>query len=259
MPNTKGNAVPLWGITSDFTVVAFDLDHKPKPMSDSNFALKIAIAEDGTVWAVTTTPDPDGGGAKIFWSDGNGNWTEINTPDPGGVAIAGYSGSSCIYLDDKGILRTLTTDGETEVIFNNPALADFDYCAGYLWALFPQTVGGPPVLQYKNLAKDPDFHVFVGDKMPVSLSVDYQGDCSGALDGTPQSFANDGQSEYPIGSGLEGKTLQITSKNWSYALSSDINEDGNMIYMWQDVAGGQFQSTGMRASYIATTFYMGNR
>ena len=259
MANTKGNAYPLWGINTKFQVFASGSDHQENPMSNENFAMDIAVAEDGTIWVLSTKPDPDGGGSKIYWGNGDNQWNEINTPDPGGVAIAGYAGSSCLYKDWEGNLRSMDTAGKSQVLIQNIALIDFDYGNGYIWALFPEKEGEIPVLHFAADGPNPQFKVFAGNVSPSSLSVDYAGNCYGVVDYSPMSYSKDGQSVFSAGSGANGETLAITSKNWSYILSTELNEDGNLIWIWQDEAGGLFQKMNLRASVIATTFYEGNR
>ena len=133
MSNQKGNQYPLWFISNNYQVFAGDSSGKAHSMSDQMFAMDISISEDGTVWVLSTTPDPDGGGSKLFWSDGDSNWNEINTPDPGGVAIAGGTGSSCYYLDYDSNIRTMDTNGASNVVYSKNYVESIDYGGGYFW------------------------------------------------------------------------------------------------------------------------------
>ena len=130
MSNSKGNTYPVWGVNPDFQVFAVDKSGTVHSKSKVDFAYSVAVSEDGTVWALSSTPDPDGGGSKIFWSNGDGNWTEINTSDPGGVRIAGGQNDTCIYLTWDGDLRLLDTNTNNKSIYNNPSLVEFDYGGG---------------------------------------------------------------------------------------------------------------------------------
>jgi hypothetical protein len=67
MANTKGNQYPAWLVSVNGEIQAVGTEGKVKTLSDSDFAYDLGISDDGTVWVVSTVPDPDGGGAKIFW------------------------------------------------------------------------------------------------------------------------------------------------------------------------------------------------
>ncbi|MEM7574609.1 MAG: hypothetical protein AAF433_17015 [Bacteroidota bacterium] len=259
MANTKGNAYPLWGVNSNYQIFAADTNHQEIAMSNEDFAMDVAVSEDGTVWALSTVPDPDGGGAKLFWGNGTNQWKEINTSDPGGVSIAGYLGDSCLYKDTAGNLRSMNTAGESKLLFHNPALIDFDYGGGYLWAVFPKATGEIPILQFASSSNDLQFKVFSGDVSPTSIAVDYAGNGHGVVDYSPMTYSKDGHSAFSAGADANGATLAITYKNWSYILSTDVNEHGNVVCIWEDQAGGLFQKTNLRASVIETTYYSGNR
>jgi hypothetical protein len=225
--------------------------------SKSDFASKVAISEDGTVWALSLTPDPDGGGAKLFWSDGDGNWTEINTPDPGGVGISGYTGSSCIYTDWDGNLRSMDTNGTSSILFQGDStpILEAAYGGSMIWALKSPKAGEIPVLSYSS-DKGSTWNTFAGNVYPYGLSVSYQGDCY-AIDQNfnPMYYSKDGSSSGSAGSGLDGKALTIAFANWCFALSIDANQDGNLIYEWQDEAGGTFRATAARGMSIAASYY----
>ena len=259
MANTKGNAYPLWGINTKFQVFASGSDHQENPMSNENFAMDIAVAEDGTIWVLSTKPDPDGGGSKIYWGNGDNQWNEINTSDPGGMQIAGYVDDSCLYLDWDGNLRSLSTAGETKVISKNVGIEEFDYGGGYIWALLPKEIGGIPILQFSPAGDSLNFTAFAGDIYPFDLTVDYAGNCQAVNNFSPTSYSKDGHSSFSSGAGADNQTLQITSKNWTYILTTDVNQDGNQVCIWQDEGGGLFQKMSLRASKIATTYYEGNR
>ena len=77
MSNQKGNQYPLWGINNNYEVFVLKTDGSTETMSKNDFAMDIAVSEDGTVWVLSTEPDPDGGGAKIYWSNGDNTWNEI--------------------------------------------------------------------------------------------------------------------------------------------------------------------------------------
>lgn len=259
MANTKGNAYPLWGVNSNYQIFAAGTNHQEIAMSNEGFAMDIAVSEDGTVWALSTVPDPDGGGAKLFWGNGSSEWTEISTSDPGGISIAGYLADSCLYLDMAGNLRSMNTAGESKLLFQNDSLIDFDYGGGYLWAVFPKAAGEIPVLQFSPSSPALQFKVFSGDVSPISLAVDYDGNAHGVVDYSPMTYSKDGHSAFSAGADANDETLAITFKNWAYILSTDVNENGNVVSIWEDEAGGLFKKTNLRASVIETTYYLGNR
>ena len=162
MANTKGNAYPLWIIKPNYEVFAVNTDQSTVSKSNDNFALSIAIAEDGTVWVLSLTPDPDGGGSKLFWSDGDGNWNEINTSQIQVVLVsAGYTGSSCIVFGLRIVYcERWDTDGTSTVLYNNPEIPLFnvEYGGGMIWACRSPKQSETPVLSYlfrpgKNLER----------------------------------------------------------------------------------------------------------
>jgi hypothetical protein len=258
MSNSKGNAFPLWYVDNNFEIFAVANDGSSQSKSKSSFASKVAVSEDGTVWALSVTPDPDGGGAKLFWSNGDGNWTEINTPDPGGVGISGYTGSSCIYNDWDGNLRSMNTDGTSSVLFNagETPLVEAAYGGGMIWCLKPPSAGQIPVLSYSS-DNGSSWKEFAGDIYPYGLSVSYNGDCYATDQNfNPMYYSKDGSSSASAGSGIDGKTLSIAFANWCFALGIDANENGNLIYEWQDEAGGTFRATAARGMSIAASYYL---
>lgn len=254
MSNSKGNAYPVWGVNINFQVFAVDASGKVHAKSNENFATSVAISEDGTVWALSITPDPDGGGAKLFWSNGDGQWTEIDTPDPGGIQVSGAKDDTCLYLTYDGELRLLDTNANNKVFYTNEYLVEFDYGGGMIWALFPDKPGGMATLHYSDY-NTLDWKEFEGQVYPFSLSVSYSGDCYGVNDFNPMYYSKDGKSSGSAGSGLDRETVQISFKNWTYALSTDINSEGNLICEWVDTKGGTFEGIGVRGSRIAASYF----
>ena len=254
MSNSKGNVYPVWGVNPDFEVFAIDSNGQVHSKSAQNFAFSVCVSEDGTVWVLSTQADPDGGGAKLYWSNGDGNWTEITTDDPGGISISGGQDDTCIYLSTGGDLRLVDTNSNNKSIYQNDQLIEFDYGGSMIWALFPKSVGKIATLHYADY-NALQWKEFEGGIYPYSLSVDYDGNCHGIEDFNPMYYSKDGKSSGSGGSGADGKSLQYTFKNWSYVLSTDANQDGNLILEWVDEAGGQFQPTANRASKIAASYF----
>ena len=254
MSNTKGNAYPLWGINNKFQVFAMDSSQQVHAMSKENFAMDISISEDGTVWILTTEPDPDGGGAKLFWSNGDKNWHEIDTPEEGGVAIAGASGDNCFYLSTGGMLRRVNTTGQSINIYEGD-LVNFDYGGGYFWAILPQAPGGEAILQFSSATPPFQFKPFPGNKTPFGLSVNTEGNCYGIEDFSSKYYSNNGTGTGSYGHNLDEKALQITFKGWSYIRSTEFGENGNRVYKWVDIAGGTFEPLKVYAVSIAASYH----
>lgn len=254
MSNSKGNQYPVWGINDKDQVFAVDTNGTTHNMSNENFASSIGIAEDGTVWVLSMIPDPDGGGARLFWSNGDSIWNEINTPDPGGVDISGGLGSNCFYRTFDGEIRTMSTGGTGRSYYNGKYISAFDYGGGMVWALMPETEGGIPCLQFANVDVL-QWKPFAGNPEPSSISVDYQGNCQAINDADPVYYSKDGVSTGSSGTGVNGKAFIISSKTWTFLMSTELNENGNLFYEWQDIAGGTYMPMAARGSRIAASHY----
>ena len=254
MSNSKGNQYPVWGINTNYQVFAINTDGHANTMSDINFAMRVVISEDGIVWALSYTPDPDGGGAKLFWSNGDANWTEINTADPGGVRISGGEGDKCYYLTYDGEIRSMDTSGNSTSVYKGNYIVDFDYGADMFWAIMPEQAGGIPCLQYTHAAAI-SWKAFQGNPEPYSISTDYQGNCIAIADFNPVYYSKDGSSTGSAGGGVAGRALQISAKNWTFLVSTDANTDGNLSYEWQDIAGGTFEAMSVRGMSVAASYY----
>ena len=62
MANSNGNTYPFIIISGEGQVFGVDSSQTTHSLSNSNFAMDIGISEDGTIWAISNVPDPDGGG-----------------------------------------------------------------------------------------------------------------------------------------------------------------------------------------------------
>jgi len=258
MSNTKGNQYPLWYISNEYQVFAVDGNYQPHQMSDVNFAMEISVSEDGTVWILSTTPDPDGGGARIYWSNGDSNWNEIATSDPGGVALTGATGSNCMFMASSGEVYTLGTDGSASETFPNLEFSEIAYGGGYFWAIMPEKTGGIPVLRFMKGIDSKNAWTTVGNGMttPHSISIGYEGSCFGVdKNSSPMSYSRKGVITSQ-GGGVNGITLRMGFKYWGYVITTEANKNGNLIYKWRDVGGGTYEPTTLRASRIATTYYL---
>lgn len=255
MANSKGNAFPNIILSNDSQVFGVDSHNQTHQLSETSFALDLAVSEDGTLWIISNTPDPDGGGSRIYWSNADGNWNEINTPEPGGVQISGGTGSSCYYLTSAGVVRTLDTNGDSTVFDDSSNFISFDYGGGYVWGIFYKN-GGIPKLYYSQ-ANALSWQAFSGDPSPMSISVSYAGDCYGIDDsGSPKVYSTDGSTVSSAGSGADDNTAQISSKNWTYLISYvDMSSDGNLVYAWVDTQGGTFEPTTVRAYKVCSTYH----
>lgn len=256
MSNTKGNQYPLWGINNSFQVFAVDHGGQVHTMSKENFAMRISVSEDGTVWVLSITPDPNGGGAKLYWSNGDSSWNEIDTPDPGGIAVAGGQNDNCFYQTFGGEIRIVDTNANNKVYYSDQYIVEFDYGGGMVWAIMPESQGGIPCLQYADV-NNLEWKVFAGKPHPLNISANYQGDCYGVDNFNPIRYNKDGTSTGSAGSGLAGQALSMSFKSWSFALSTKTSADGNLIYEWQDEAGGTFMAMTAKANRIAASYYRG--
>jgi len=250
----NGNNYPAWLISNENELFTLNPDGSTTSRSEKGFAKDVGIAEDGTVWVLANEPDPDGGGGKIFWGSGDGNWTEVQTKDPGGAKISGYTGSKCIYLTNDGFVISMDTNNQSAVVFELSEAFDFDYGGGFFWGIFSDKEGEKPIL---HLAKEGgQWTEFQGDVTPTSLSVNYNGDCYAVLDNDPMGFESDGKTSFNDGdTNSDGKTLQITFKNTYYLLSTNCTEQGNEVMVWEDVDGGTWKSTGAFAAKVISTWY----
>lgn len=68
-----GNNYAYWYIDNNYQVFAVDSSNQVHSKSQQMFAMDIGTSDNGTLWAISMTPDPGGG-------------------------ISGYTDSSCIYL-----------------------------------------------------------------------------------------------------------------------------------------------------------------
>lgn len=257
MSNQKGNQYPIWFITNNYQVFAGDSNGAAHQMSNQLFAMDVVVSEDGTVWVLSTEPDPDGGGAKLFWGNGDGKWTEINTPDPGGVQIAGGPGNTCLFLDSNRVLRSMDTSGGMKIIDNSGNIIEMDYGGAYLWAL-NLNQEGIPVLQLSPFQPGQalNFQSFAKNPQPYSLSVSYSGDCYAIDNFSPMYYSNDGSKTGSAGAGADGKALQISFKNWAYLVSTDVGSDlDNIIKKWIDTQGGVFENTSFEGIRVASSYY----
>ena len=133
----------------------------------------------------------------------------------------------------------------------------FDYGGGYIWATYYDSEGRVG-LYYAKSGSSLDFKEFSlnGADEPIDFSVDYQGNCIAVVDNSPVYFSNDGSGTGSAGQGLNGETLSIAAKNWTYALSTKYTTDyQNVIYEWQDISGGTFEATSAGGVKIAASYY----
>lgn len=257
MSNSKGNAYPLWLISNNAQIQSVDTSQKISNQSKENFAMGLGISEDGTVWALSTEPDPDGGGAKIYWSNGDENWNEIASSDPGGVKICGYTGSSCLFLTGSGDLLSMDTNGSSNKLVDGSTtlIYDFDYGNSVIWAILAKKSGMIPSLHYTN-TNAPLSWKEVGDQVYdlYSLSVNYAGNCYGAQDYKPVYYDTNG-STGSAGSTGQLLALQVSFKNANFMVSNDGTAEGNLVYEWVDEQGGTYSSMNIRAMTIQSTYY----
>lgn len=253
MASSKGNRYPVWGISSSFQVFAVDPKGKVHMMSDPHFAMSVTISEDGTVWVLATTPDPDGGGAKLYWSNGDHHWGEISTPDEGGVRVAGGKGSQCFYLTFTGDIKIMDTDGHSQDFYSGHHIIDFDYGGGMIWGIMSDEEDQTPRLQFAD-ADTLAWKTFSGDPMPSTITVDHEGNCKGVMNSCPVLYSKDGISSASVGNDLDGKTLGISAKYATYLLSTEDTMEGNRFYRWQETVRS-FAPMPVRGMALAASYH----
>ncbi|MBK7873901.1 MAG: hypothetical protein IPJ74_26230 [Saprospiraceae bacterium] len=251
-----GNNYLLWAIGSDNQVQALDPSTNSfVTKSDNEFAFDLGVSEDGTIWVISTIPDPNGG-AKIFWSPGDGTWNEVQKPTKQAAQICGTSYSNCMYVSETGDVVQMSTDGTSYNLLTALDITDIDYGGGYYWAIMPLKPGGIPCLQFAKVTTPPlTWKAFAGNVIPNNISVNYSGDCYAVNNYNPMYYSKDGSTSNTDGTGANGITLQITFKNTYYLLSNNANAQGNEIMIWVDQQGGIWQNTGLRAIKIVSSWY----
>ena len=250
-----GNNYVLWCLNTSSQVIAIDTNGNSITKSTPEFATQLGISENGTVWALSTEDDPDGGGAKIFWSEGDGNWNEIATSDPGGIKLCGYINDECLYQTSQGAIFRLNTDGAASHYYNVPGdiILSFDYGGGYFWASLIQN-GNAPKLSFAPINKL-SLRPVNYESAPSSFSVNSHGDCVALLNGNPVIFPSGGGQPTHLGASINGMGMLISSKSWSYLLSLVADVHGNKILKWVDEQGGIWQDTGWHASRVLSTYH----
>lgn len=259
MANSKGNNFPVWFIAGDQTVYARDAQGVNHPMSPAGFAKDLGISTDGTIWAVSNKPDPDGGGGALFWCNGDGNWNPIESSAPGGIHISGDGGiglpSSGLYISSDFTLWNVFTDNSGGQLQIPGPLFAFDTGAGYAWAVVPDQESGIPYLNFMNVGGgDVQWTKFGPGLTPTGISVSYNGDCYGILDGNPTFFSKDGVTYNSAGAGADGIGLQMSFKNTIYLVTTNVLDQGNQVMIWVDEQGGVFQDAGFQAAVVLSTY-----
>lgn len=262
MANQKGNKFPLWTITPDGMVHAVDAMGKATPMSEANFASDIGISDDGTVWIASTQPDADGGGQKIYYSDGDSNWNEIDTAAPGGFVIAGAGKDDCVYITNEYELYAIdtkaTSKGDALKLDDN--VYDINCGGGYFWALKPAKEGDAAVLQFCKATAPLKWQIFEGNLSPSSISVTAAGQCFAILDGIPYELQLDGKTKKQVIPGSTQSAIEISYKDYSNVIMAPeptIKGNQLLIYTSSPTVDPFYNKLdGLFASCIATTYYV---
>lgn len=251
-----GNNYLLWAIGADNQIQAlYPATNTFVTESDNDFAYDIGVSEDGTIWVISTVPDPNGG-AKIFWGPGDGTWNEMTKPTKEAMKICGTTAGTCMYLAENGDVVQMNTAGQSFTLISGSSISDIDYGGGFYWAIFPVQSGGIPCLQFAKVSTPPlTWQQFAGAPIPNSLSVNYAGDCYAVNNFNPMYYSTDGSTTNVAGIGANKITLQITFKNTYYLISTNANAQGNEIMQWMDVNGGTWKNTGLQAIKIVSSWY----
>lgn len=255
----SGNDYVAWLIDADNQLLGILPGGDPIVKSSADFAFDIGISEDGTIWVISTQADPVNGGAFIFWGTGDGNWNLIQKPTKEAMKICGTTAGACIYLAEDGDVIQMNTNGTSSTLIPGSAITDLDYGGGYYWAILPDQAGGIPSLHYAKVTPAPiNWQPFKGSPDPTSVSVDYSGNCNAVASYTAMWYSNDGSSSNVLGTGANGVVLQVSVKNWAYALSTKASAKGNEVLIWQDEMGGMWTGSNMYGIKVLSTYYLKN-
>lgn len=253
----SGNDYVAWLINADNQLIGVLPGGDPIVKSGPDFAYDIGISEDGTIWVISTQADPVNGGALIFWGTGDGNWNLIQKPTKEAMKICGTTAGACIYLAEDGDIVQMNTSGTSYTLIPGSAITDFDYGGGYYWAILPDQAGGIPSLHYAKVSPAPiNWQPFKGAPDPTSVTVDYEGNGYGVVDYTVMFYDNDGSTSGVYALGADGVVLQVSCKNWSYALSTKAEVKGNEVLIWADENGGMWVGTNMFGIKVLATYYL---
>jgi hypothetical protein len=260
MADKNGNQYPAWLISARGEIQAVTADGNIKTMSPPDFAYDLGISDDGTVWVVSTTPDPDGGGGKIFWGLGDGKWNEINTPNPGAAGITGTGPGYCFYSTAGGDLWQLQTNGAARRENFVQGVVEVDYgSGGSLWATFPDKPGEVATLHFGFFGPNPfTWKLFPGSVSPTSISANSNRNCYGLIDGKPVEYRPDGTSYITDKGAKRGMSLSfkqgsVSGQDRFYLTTANGNQNGNEVMFFQGVNG--WTDAGFRAIYTLATYY----
>lgn len=252
----QGNHYKLWIISLQNEVCYINAQGEAIAVSEEGFASNIAISEEGVIWAMTTLPDPDGGGVKIAWLDRNLTWHIINTIDPGAFGITGGREDECIYRTSSGVVIKMDTQGNGETIYDSDPVHSLDYGGSMLWGSFTDRTGAITRLQYADYSDSLRWNEFMEIQSPTSLCVNYRGDCVGIENFNPFVYQLPETSRI-FGSGAKIKAMQISFKHNPYLLGAAPTIHGNPIYEWTDAEGGTWVDTGVKGNRVLSTYYNG--
>ena len=262
MPNTNYNAYLLMMVSEQFQIIGVNPDGSTTNVSDEDFAHKISISEDGTLWAISLEPDLDGGGGKIYYSQSANDWHEITSKHPGARSISGGPGSSCFYIDDaEGAIYSVQTDGTAVKHFSDRQVCEMGAGGGIIWALYGTNHDGDiPSLHYSNWNPPFDFILFKANlthASPTSLSVDSKGHCYCNMYKTPWVYKHNSRASGAVAELVDNQAIVITKKNNNFIMTIDSNSEGNQI-LQMGGPGGQpynYNPINQRAINICATFY----
>ncbi len=249
----QGNHYKLWIINVQNQVCYIDDENQVNAVSEEGFASDIAISEGGVIWALTSTPDPDGGGAEIAWLDRHQTWHTI-TNDSGAFEITGGREDQCVFRTSSGTLHTIDTQGLGRTICDTHSVRSMDCGGGRVWALLSDRTGGIPQLHYAEYSESLQWNKFAGIQNPTSISVNDRGECTGIQGYMPF--------EYQLPGGIQRldaricpRALQVSFKSNRYLLSAHPTRHGNAIYEWNESRDGFWMDTGLKGKRILSTYY----
>lgn len=250
----NGNDYKLWIINVQNQVCYIDNQNRSIAVSEEGFASEIAVSEDGVIWALTSTPDPDGSGAQIAWLDKNQEWQRIQSEDPGAYKISGGKEDQCIYRTSSGVLYQMDTRGVGKILYDTTPVLNMDFGGNMVWGLLSDKPGEIPQLHYAYYSDSLQWNKYSGIQNPTSITVDYRGECMGIQGYMPFVYQLPGGIQR-LDARICPPALQVSFKSNLYLLSAHPTRHGNAIYEWNESGDGFWMDTGLKGKRILSTYY----
>ncbi len=231
-----------------------DLTMYPFP---SKFGIyDISLSEDDVTFAVSDIPDPDGGGALLYYLTEDNDWAKLDNGNPGARKVCGTGIRSCLYISEDDNIYSMNTQAQGQLVYDGLPILELAYGGGMLWGVLPDKTGGMPQLHWsKYSAGSPiNWNLFPGNYQPTSLAANEQGDAYGIESGLPYGYIAAKGQRFQFGAMPQPNGMEITFKNWSYVLTSNSSPQGNEVLKWVDEQGGVWQDAGFKATKVCAVY-----